>query len=132
MKPLHERLRELPQYSFIEDLGLAVGIGEQHDDELMGSYFDKLIVALADEIERCYIPLPIDQAGKPWRPDEDCVYNGHGYSVAGFDGEDAMNLYDVGSDEYIWAPTSRVVRPAPKVLDADFVDQAAALIERGA
>lgn len=123
MKLLHERLRELPEGSFYDELGEAVGIGWKPEGELLGDYFDRLMPALADEIEKYYLPRPCFEDGEP--VDFGCEFidhNGNNQTVSSL-------TYTTGKSDYVtingWdrkVLSANLKRPEHKVLDADGVE----------
>lgn len=122
-KLLHERLKELPEGSFYDELGETLGL-RRSDEELLGDYWDRIIPAIADEIERCYIPLPCDPEGKPWMIGDpvnplNAKIDSH---VTGYiyDGEDWYLQYKYGGrDDECDELAKNCKRPQPKVLDVD-------------
>lgn len=124
-KLLHEQLRDVDKsecsavmlsgLTGLEarcDIQCAKCISKQHD-------------ALADRIEREYIPCQRDQEGKPWRIGDPCIYHDQAAVIHGFGDGDAVcisDAYECDPPLYIWVNNGELSRPAPKVLDADDVE----------
>lgn len=112
-KLLHERLRECAERCVDEIDVNGVWIYPLTPTEF---------VALADEIERCYHPKPVDGDGKPWELGDDCITDeGEDATIVGYrpGGRVFIDLHD--EREFARCYASDLKRP-PKVLDADGVE----------
>lgn len=121
-KLLHERLRDISSGVDCEETRkvLDFSVDDEHRKRECAWCSKGALEAIADEMERCYVPRPVDAEGNPWKVEDPCVWSGAEYEVAGFDGQGYMGLYSMKDDEYLFAPAKDVERPA-KVLDADGV-----------
>ena len=110
MKLLHERLREHGEESFL----LFKGKGYSF------TLWEGEAKALADEIEKYYIPRPRFEDGEP-------IKEGDVFIQKFSDEEDVITRVGVamyGKDGFstVWFTNETVQRPTPKVLDADGVE----------
>lgn len=122
-KLLHERLRELPDGSFYDDLGEIVGVGKKIDGELLGVYWDKLMLALADEIEKYYVARLRYEDGEPVEYEAETEYGtvlGFVTYLGGFDYE-SVGLLTLENDIVI-IPKRELLKRQTEVLDADGVE----------
>lgn len=105
-KLLHERLREQATDGYKEYTG---------DD----------LLALADEIERYYIPRPRFEDGEPCNVGDEVEFpqpTGKQKILSFIAGEDGIELANVGLHSGpVMIYANRVKRPSPKALDADGV-----------
>lgn len=117
MKSLHERLRKwadetCPLNSAFADCGIDL-IG--CDDEVM-----TLFTQIADEIERCYVLLPADDKGEPWKVGDETDIGK--ISSLTWDGERWEALVsDIEESEMFLSADLK--RPAPPALDADSLEK---------
>lgn len=116
-KLLHERLRdyqhrddESPQ-SFCQELA-----GKEFDHAFNG--LRTTAMALADEIEANYAPLPRDKEGKPWNIGDETTFGTIDSLMLGKNGWTALVDYE---DECFHCNVEKFERPEPKVLDAGHV-----------
>lgn len=112
-KLLHERLRECAERCVDEIDVNGVWIYPLTPTEF---------VALADEIERCYHPKPVDVDGRPWELGDECITaEGEDATIVGYrPGRRVfIDLHDVR--EFARCYASDLKRPL-KVLDADGVE----------
>lgn len=116
--PLHEMLRKVRRTKDGVDRSRNQQAGMLAWE--LGVLGFELFEAIADEIERCYIPFPCDSNGKPWKIGdefewEDLHLRCKGYLL--FEGK--WYLRSQHSQEF---KASECKRPQPKVYDADGVE----------
>ena len=117
-KLLHERLREIKN-SDCESLAAVAGV-KCHAFCNRYACHKEIYKALADEIEKYYIPRPRFEDGEPVRVGDSfiqkCINEEVELSKIG------IALYTSDCLNMVWFPDEVVPRPAPKVLDADGVE----------
>lgn len=120
-EPLHELLRQLSIYSREKDVFWILGYRYDCEQSLL-----TICEHLATEIESKYIPLPCDKEGKPWKLHEECVCNGHTWTIDGLDDSEVLigRILDDGCDTVVtkWENPLNLKRPTPPVLDPDGVE----------
>lgn len=120
-KLLHERLRGIAESEEADCDQFVISVDMKCSDfDSCTNCAKDVLAAIADEIEKYYIPRPRFEDGEPVRVGDSfiqkCINEEVELSKIG------IALYTSDCLNMVWFPDEVVPRPAPKVLDADGVE----------
>lgn len=126
-KLLHERLREYSENRYVyscntKDIASVIGVGTDCRDQC-SECRSRIYEALADEIERYYIPRLRFEDGKPVQfGDKTEQLNGVEKFIYTRSGGGSCQMQDANGNIHNSIGMQPIKRPSPKVFDADGVE----------